>query len=254
MADQSDVSTANAGHPANDSDDASPNVYAATEASAGGYQSGGEIEQAAVAPGLGTPGDAAGQSSEQDGCVGTVPPAEAIRECIASAENRIIQMFEKKLAFDQFKEQQIERLHGELQEYKRGLVDSILLPLVKQIVRYVDQLPRHVASLRKKPEDQLGPERLFLELEGVREDLELILENVGVTIFRNPAMEFDAKVQQARSTEPIGNAAKHGQIVERLLPGYEMNGRVIEKERVKVFVYQEGRPLTSEQAAEGEAK
>jgi len=181
-------------------------------------------------------------------------PVAAIRDCIANAESHIIQLFEKKLAFDQFKEQQIERLHGELQDYKRGLAESILLPLVKQIVRYADQIPRHVAALRKKPVEQLGPERLFLELEGVRKDLELILENVGVTMFHSQAMEFDAKVQQVRSTEPIGNAAKHGQIVERLLPGYEMNGRVIEKERVKVFVYQEGGPLTSEQAAEGRTK
>ena len=148
-------------------------------------------------------------------------------------------MFEKKIAFDNFKEKQIERLHGELQEYKRGLAEALLLPLVKQLVRYMDQIPRHVASLLKRPADQLGPERLSKELEGVRTDLEMILENVGVGVFHHPEAKFDTRFQQARGTAVTSNAAEHGSIVERLLPGYELNGKIIEKERVKVFVYQD---------------
>ena len=165
--------------------------------------------------------------------------AATLLSALEASETRLLESFDTKLAYDQFKEQQIERLHEELQEYKRGLSNTLLMPLVKQIIRYIDQIPRHVQALRKKPEDQLGPDRLFKELEGVRDDLEIILENVGVTVFQNPEGRFDPKCQQARLTQPTENSENHGFIIARLLPGYEMNGKLVEKERVKVCVYRE---------------
>jgi molecular chaperone GrpE len=152
-------------------------------------------------------------------------------------EQRLLEKLEKKIMYDQFKEEQIKRLHGELQQYKQGFAESLLGPVIKQLVRYVDQITRQVAALREKPAEQLGPERLFKELEGVRDDLELILEDAGVVVFRQPDSKFDPRRQQARLTEETGDESQHGIIAERLLPGYELNGKLVEKERVKVLVY-----------------
>lgn len=176
--------------------------------------------------------------------------ASDICQRLQATEERILQEFERKLAYDRFKEQQISKLHDELQEYKRGLADSLMMPLVKQIIRYLDQLPRHIQALREKPAERLGPEQLFSELEGVREDLEMILENVGVTAFQNPEPDFDPRYQQARLTEQSDCAGQHGKILTRLLPGYEFNGRLVEKERVTVIVCRD--PGTDATSAENE--
>ena len=119
-----------------------------------------------------------------------------LTDCLKAMERQILESFERKLTYDAFKEKQIERLHDELQEYKRGFADSLLLPLIQQLVRYVDQIPRHIEALRKKPAEELGPERLVKELQGVRDDLEMILENVGVAIVQSTEVNFDPRCQQ----------------------------------------------------------
>ncbi len=127
----------------------------------------------------------------------SVTSIATLTDCLKAMERQLLESFEQKLAYDAFKEKQIERLHNELQEYKRGLADSLLLPLIQQLVRYVDQIPRHIEALRKKPAEELGPERLGKELQGVREDLEMILENVGVAIVQSTEPKFDPRCQQA---------------------------------------------------------
>lgn len=166
----------------------------------------------------------------------------AIEHSVSVQLKALAELFESKIAFDRFKEKQIEALHAELQDYKRGLTESLVLPLIRQIVRYCDQLPRHIQGLQSKPVDQLGPERIFKELAGVREDLHLILENFGVTIFHQVQDSFDTKTQLAKQTESTEDASAHGKVLERLLPGFEYNGKLIEKERVKVAVYRAEKP------------
>ena len=157
---------------------------------------------------------------------------------------------QKKLAYDKFKEEQISRLHDEMQEYKRGLADSLMMPLIKQLIRYLDQIPRHVEALQKKSADELGPDRLTKELNGVRDDLEMILENVGVTVFTADCSKIDRKLQLARLTVNTDNQEQHGAVIESLLPGYQFNGKIVEQERVKVSVYREVPKETTSETAE----
>jgi molecular chaperone GrpE (heat shock protein) len=169
-------------------------------------------------------------------------PASDDEPSVAAQLRELAELFDNKMTYDRFKEKQIEALHSELQEYKRGLTESLVLPLIRQIVRYCDQLPKHIQGLQNKPVEQLGPDRIFKELEGVREDLHLILENFGVTIFHQVQDSFDTKTQLAKQTEPTDDSSAHGKVLERLLPGFEYNGRMIEKERVRVAVYCSDKP------------
>ncbi len=175
---------------------------------------------------------------------------EALTDCVKAMQRQLLESFERKLAYDSFKERQIERLHNELQEYRRGFAESLLLPLIQQLVRYIDQIPRHIEALRKKPSEELGPERLVQELQGVRDDLEIILENAGVAIVQSTEPRFDPRSQQARSTEATDDSRNHGVVAARLLPGYSLNGKQIEKERVKVFVYRDAPAVATGEAKE----
>ncbi len=176
---------------------------------------------------------------------GLVQLEDRIRECVANVETKILESFEGKLKFDDFKEQQIARLHEELQEYKRGFADTLLKPFVIQLVRFLDQMPRHVESLKTKPAEEVTRERLFNELENVTEDLQMILENVGVEVFRSTETRFDPRLQQARLTVEVYEPEKHQIVAESLLSGYKLDGKLIEKERVKVFLYREGQAIPS---------
>jgi molecular chaperone GrpE (heat shock protein) len=138
---------------------------------------------------------------------------------------------------DRFKEEQIRKMHAELQEYKRGLLDQALLPMLTQVVRLHENLNRQEQALRQKPPEELGPQRLFKELAGIREELEVILGESGVTIFEDPTGVFVPSRQTAREAVPTPDSELHGKISERLLPGYERDGRLISKECVRVFTH-----------------
>lgn len=169
---------------------------------------------------------------------------EQLKTVVADAESRILESFDAKLRYDSFKEQQISKLHDELQGYKQGIANTTLKPFVVQVVRFLDQLPRHVQSLKAKPADKVTRERLFDELECIVEDLQMILENVGVEVFQSTEPQFDPRLQQARATVDAEDPGKHHVVAESMLSGYKLDGKIIEKERVKVFVYRAGNETT----------
>ncbi|MCA9137748.1 MAG: nucleotide exchange factor GrpE [Planctomycetales bacterium] len=177
---------------------------------------------------------------------------EQFRAVVADAESRILESFDAKLKYDNFKEQQITKLHDELQMYKQGIATTTLKPFVVQVVRFLDQLPRHIQSLKAKPAEKVTRERLFEELDCVVEDLQMILENVGVEVFHSVEPRFDPRIQQARVTMEVDDPDKHQIVAESMLSGYKLDGKIIEKERVKVFVHRGGNATSDDPPSESQ--
>lgn len=53
---------------------------------------------------------------------GASGPEPGLSELLSNMERRLLDAFNQKLAFDNFKEKQIDRLHEELQAYKADLL------------------------------------------------------------------------------------------------------------------------------------
>lgn len=164
-------------------------------------------------------------------------PAAAGTEELRKAVERLTERLERFVEDDKFKEEQIKKLHSELQDHKRGLFDQALLPVLTQLVSLHENLNRQERALKQKNAEDLGPERLFKEIAGMRDELEVILSESGIAIFEHPSNTYDPARQTARETILTPDAALHGLISERILPGYERNGRILAKERIKVYVH-----------------
>ena len=54
---------------------------------------------------------------------------------LSNLEARLLDAFNQKLAFDTFKEKQIDRLHEELQGYKSDLLLKATQPLIAAIIK-----------------------------------------------------------------------------------------------------------------------
>lgn len=108
--------------------------------------------------------------------------------------------FQDKLAYDRAKDQQISRLHDELQEHKLDLLGRAKRPQLRGMIRLHDDLGKVVAFLRRKPDEDLTAERLFQVLEDFREDLEMLLGQNGVETFQTPGESFDP-IKTAPTTE-----------------------------------------------------
>ena len=148
----------------------------------------------------------------------------------------ILEAFEQKLKFDAFKEEQIERLHRELQEYKRDLLAKAGAPLVNGIIRLHDNLGKALDHLRGQDETALAKDLVLEVLDGFADDLEILLEQNGVHLFVQPDERFDPHRQTCRRSIETVDEGLVGCIAERIQPGFQRHGQVIRNEKVAVYV------------------
>jgi|SRR6185295_5605892 len=154
---------------------------------------------------------------------------------VAAGLAELLQEIREKAAIDRFREEQIDRLHAELQTYKNDLVSKQARLLIQGIVRLHDDLGRSVTTLRQKPPEELTPETLFRQLADFQEDIELLLGQHGVERFEAPGEEFDPRRQTVTRTVPTEDPGRVGRISERVRPGFEQGETIVQKERVAVY-------------------
>lgn len=180
-----------------------------------------------------------------DGTLGST--VERLETLIATSVSSILGEFRDKLALDRFKEDQITRLHEEVQAFRNDLVLRTVRQVLQGLIRLHDDMGKVLAALRERPAEELTPERLFRQIEGFQDDVELLLGQHGVERFEAAVEEFDPRRQTAMRTVPAGDPAQVGRIAERLRPGFEQGETLLQKERVAVFAATSG---TNEKAKE----
>lgn len=87
-----------------------------------------------------------------------------------------------------------------------------------------------------KPEE-IKPEFFLKAIVGIQEDIEILLDQNGVTSYREPESKFVPQRQQAIKTVPTIDESLNNSIQERIRPGFEQGTEVVRKERVVVSVY-----------------
>jgi molecular chaperone GrpE len=174
---------------------------------------------------------------------GELAAAEALTRLettMAAGLADILQEIREKAAVDHFREEQVDRLHAELQTYKNDLVSKQARLLIQGIVRLHDDLGKAVAALRQKPPEELTPETLFRHLADFQDDLELLLGQHGVERFQTLGEELDPRRQTVARTVPTDDPGRAGRIAERVRPGFEQGEKLLQKERVAVWVISNG--------------
>lgn len=161
-----------------------------------------------------------------------------VESAIETGVERVLDVFERKLAYDATKQLQVDRLHAELQEHRAGLVNRAARPIVHGMIRLHDGIGKLTASLRSKSAEELSPERFFALLDGLQEDVEIVLEQNGIGAYRQPAGTFDPRRQRALRTVVTHDSQLAGQVAETLRPGFEQGFEILEKERVAVYEFQ----------------
>jgi molecular chaperone GrpE len=152
----------------------------------------------------------------------------------------VLREIREKAAVDRFREEQVDRLHAELQTYKNDLVSKQARLLIQGIIRLHDDLGKAVSALRQKPPEELTPDTLFRQLADFQDDLELLLGQHGVERFQTLGEELDPRRQTVARTVPTDDPGRAGRIAERVRPGFEQGETLLQKERVAVWVSSNG--------------
>jgi len=151
--------------------------------------------------------------------------------------DRIIEAFERKLAYDHAKQVQIDRLHEELSQHRANAATRAYRPLVMGMIQLHGKLGRLLASAR----DTSGA----APFEDLREDVELLLEQFGITTYREAGDTFDPRRQKVFGKIATEDPLQAGKVMATLAPGFEQGAELLEKERVALYEYKATAPDTT---------
>jgi len=185
-------------------------------------------------------------NSTEDSPLSTPNEAEInkIRQAVQRVEQRLeaemsqlFKVFEQKIAFDASKQQQIDRLHTELQQYRTDLIAKTNRPLVNGLIQLYGEIGQLITRLKSKPNDQLEPALFLKTITGIQEDIEILLDQNGITAFTEEQVDtLQPRRQRAIKNLPTTDDKQVGTVAERLMPGFEQGNEIIQKERVIVYV------------------
>lgn len=147
--------------------------------------------------------------------------------------------FSGKIKYDEHKDEIIDKLHKELQEYKQDIVKKHILSIVLDVVKVADDIRKWITYFRSLDVSQRDPVKLFRYLEAIPSDLEDIFYWQGVKPYSNREGIFDPAKQRAMKKIATDDLSKDKTIAKSLRPGYEWEGKVIRQEMVAVYVYQD---------------
>ncbi len=151
---------------------------------------------------------------------------------------RILNEFEAKLRYDATKQQTIDTLHKENEEFKRDLLGKAVRPLVRAVLSLQRDMGKQAAAWSRKPEE-LTPERALDLLANFQEDMEVLLENFGLDPHRpEPGEPFDARMQTIVSVRPTHEKDQDRTVHECLQLGFVWNGQVMETAKVAVYRFE----------------
>jgi len=158
-------------------------------------------------------------------------------EALQSQMAQLQDEFSGKIKYDEHKDEIIDKLHQELQEYKQDIVKKHILSIVLDVVKVADDIRKWITYFRSLDVSQRDPVKLFRYLEAIPSDLEDIFYWQGVKPYINQEGAFDPAKQRAMKKIDTDDVSKDKTIAKSLRPGYEWEGKVIRQEMVAVYVY-----------------
>jgi molecular chaperone GrpE len=112
--------------------------------------------------------------------------------------------------------------------------EEALAGLVQEMVGVMDDLDRAIASGEAAPAAGANPSALLEGVRMVQNRLHSTLEAQGLERIQGEKTAFDPNVHEAVGVVPVAEPAKENQVVEEVLPGYLLKGRLLRPARVRV--------------------
>ncbi len=142
--------------------------------------------------------------------------------------------FEREVRAEATREKVVDRLHGELQEYKQDLLLGVLRPVFVDLIQLHDDIGKMIAAQGEASGDV---RRLLDIMGGYQQAIEDILDRQGVAPFHHEGDTFDPRRQRAVATVSTDDPSLAKTIAGRIRKGFRTlaGDRVIRPEIVSVY-------------------
>jgi len=149
--------------------------------------------------------------------------------------DKLLNFFEHKIAFDSFKEQQIDKLHSELQEYKNNLIAKINRPFINGLIYLYDDLDKILNRIKNENNEEFSEKSIKI-IKDIFEDIRILLEENGIIPYNELSENFNPSRQQVAKKILTKDKNLVGKVANSIRPGFELDNIVIRKEKVAVYV------------------
>ncbi len=149
--------------------------------------------------------------------------------------DKLLNFFEHKIAFDSFKEQQIDKLHSELQEYKNNLIAKINRPFINGLIYLYDDLDKILNRIENENNEEFSEKSIKI-IKNIFEDIRILLEENGIIPYNELSENFNPTRQQVAKKILTKDKNLVGKVANSIRPGFELDNIVIRKEKVAVYV------------------
>jgi len=150
--------------------------------------------------------------------------------------------FEIKLKYDASKQQLIDKLYADNQQFKEGIVKKFRHAMILAIIEQIDDAAKQTTFFANAEFSEDNYKKLLDNYSDVAEGFQnMLLEKFDVNVYRCEAdTPFDPKRQRSLKTVSTDEQAKHKCVKSSLRPGYETeDGFVLRPELVEVYVFQQ---------------
>ena len=161
---------------------------------------------------------------------------DTLTSALTTGFHQIQASFDKKLAYDSTKQQQIDSLHKKLQEYQSDLIAKTNRPLVNGLIQMRADLSKRIDRFQDNPDIEVSREKFLDSMRGIQDDIDVLLDQNGVFAFTNSGEVFNPTRQRLVKGVTTTDPELVGQIVKRLRPGYEQSDVIVQNEGVSVYV------------------
>jgi hypothetical protein len=148
--------------------------------------------------------------------------------------------FEVKLKYDASKQQLIDKLYTENQNFKEGIVKKFRHTMILAVIEQIDDAAKQTTFFTNAEFTEDNYRKLLANYCDIAEGFQnMLLEKFDVNAYRcETETPFDAKRQRSLKTTPTDDQTKHKLIKQSLRPGYETDdGFVLRPELVEVYVF-----------------
>jgi len=158
---------------------------------------------------------------------------------------QLVRDFDTKLKYDATKQEQIDKLYNENQEYKQGIHEKLKKSLVLTVIGQIDAAQKTIFHFGNQEFTEENYRKLLDNYSEIATDFQdSLAQSFDVTAFGcEENTPFDAKRQKALKTIATEDESKHKTICQSLRQGYEMvnadgTTTLLRLEMVEVYVYQ----------------
>lgn len=148
-------------------------------------------------------------------------------------------LFNQKIANDEYKDQLFDNMHAELIKYQQGSIDKMVDDMAMDVILLSDNVKQAIENYKDRKPSEENYEKLLKMLQGTSYELEDILFRQSIEPYSVEDDEFDPKKQRVIGKVATDKKELNNKVASKGVVGYEKDsGQVLRRENVRIYKYQ----------------